>query len=404
MLKQVALYNFFSFREEQVVELSPALNVLLGINGSGKSSFIHAIRLLYEGVAGCGFAECFQNRWGGFHAVANACGAEADYIKLVYVFDAAVLKQLHPASSFVTDVTYSIIIRPVGASGYCLQEELVSPDSKKQKRPFVYLTFNNGRGRLSTRTGKGLVDFKEYDAGEVSGQELILRQISDPNRYLPMFVLRKAIESMALYAGFYTGAGSRLRYPSQNADTVRLSATGDNLAPLLNNLKNNNIPVFDKIQAALAKVNPAYQSIEFNVFGSQLYLSLKEKNLFRTITALHMSDGTLKFLLYLAVLYNTGPSRLIGMDEPENGLHPDMIKTVADAIRHASAHSQLIVATHSPLLLNCFELDDILVFEKKESENCSCVKRVSEDDFEDWEGDLLPGQMWLQGYLGGKRW
>ena len=53
---------------------------------------------------------------------------------------------------------------------------------------------------------------------------------------------------------------------------------------------------------------------------------------------------------------------------------------------------------------NCFELDDILVFEKKESENCSCVKRVSEDDFEDWEGDFLPGQMWLQGYLGGKRW
>lgn len=92
------------------------------------------------------------------------------------------------------------------------------------------------------------------------------------------------------------------------------------------------------------------------------------------------------------------------MDEPENGLHPDMIKTVADAIRHASAHSQLIVATHSPLLLNCFELDDILVFEKKEHENCSCVKRVSEDDFEDWEGDFLPGQMWLQGYLGGKRW
>ena len=45
-----------------------------------------------------------------------------------------------------------------------------------------------------------------------------------------------------------------------------------------------------------------------------------------------------------------------------------------------------------------------LVFEKKEHENCSCVKRVSEDDFEDWEGDFLPGQMWLQGYLGGKRW
>ena len=175
------------------------------------------------------------------------------------------------------------------------------------------------------------------------------------------------------------------------------------MAPLLNELKNNNNPVFEKIQQALIKINPVYQSIEFNVFGSQLYLSLKEKNLFRTVTALHLSDGTLKFLLNMAILYNAKQSRLICIDEPENGLHPDMIKSVADAIKFASSHSQIIVATHSPLLLNCFELNDILVFEKAE-DNSTSVSHVNEEDFEDWEGALLPGQMWLQGLLGGKRW
>lgn len=404
MLKQVIIENFFSFREEKVVELSPTRNVLLGINGSGKTSFINAIRLLYEGVAGCGFSECFFNRWGGFHSVANMSGGEAGYIRLSYVFDAAALRQMYASSPFTENVTYTLIIRPMGATGYSIQEEISSPDNRKKSKPFVYLTFNNGYGRLSTRTEGGTVEFKEYDAGDVSGQELVLRQISDPNRYLPLFILRKAIESMAIYSGFHTGPGSALRHPSPNSDTARLSTTGDNLAPLLNNLKNNNIPIFDHIQKALTKVNPTYQSIEFNIFGSQLYLSLREKNLNRTVAALHVSDGTLKFLLLTAILYNAGQYRLICIDEPENGLHPDMIKTVAEAIKFASTHCQVIVATHSPLLLNNFELDDILVFEKNGNENFTCVKRVCEDDFPDWDGDFLPGQMWLMGYLGGKRW
>jgi predicted ATPase len=403
MLKQIVLENFFSFRKQETIDLYTTPNILLGINGSGKSSFINSIKLLYEGIAGNGFADCFQTMWGGYHAVANVCGKEADAIRLTYIFDAAALKQLHQNSPFAADVTYSVTIRPVGISGYYLQEEFSSPDKEKND-PVVYLTFNNGSGRLSTLTDNKKVEFKEYDAQEISGQELVLRQINDPSRYLPMFVLRKAIEGLAIYSGFYTGTGSKLRQPSGSSEAIRLVASGENLTSLLNNLKNNNIPVFDKIQAALAKVNPSYQSIEFNFFGAQLYLSLKEKSLQRTITALHISDGTLKFLLYMAVLYNSEHTNLICIDEPENGLHPDMIKTVADAIKYASSHCQVIAATHSPLLLNCFEPDDILVFEKDEETNCTHVKRISEDDFEDWDGAFLPGQMWLQGQIGGKRW
>jgi predicted ATPase len=72
-------------------------------------------------------------------------------------------------------------------------------------------------------------------------------------------------------------------------------------------------------------------------------------------------------------------------------------------MKEAQTSTQIIVATHSPLLLNSFTLDDILVFEKNSS-NETVVKRYSEADFEDRAGELLPGQLWLNGEIGGKRW
>jgi predicted ATPase len=72
-------------------------------------------------------------------------------------------------------------------------------------------------------------------------------------------------------------------------------------------------------------------------------------------------------------------------------------------MKYAAIDSQIIIATHSPLLLNQFELEDVLIFEKNE-ENKTIVKQLSESDFPDWEGDFLPGQMWLRGQIGAKRW
>jgi predicted ATPase len=123
----------------------------------------------------------------------------------------------------------------------------------------------------------------------------------------------------------------------------------------------------------------------------------------RAIGALHISDGTLRFLLLESIFYNPQRGNIVAIDEPERGLHPDMIRSVAEMIKYAANSTQIIVATHSPHLLNQFELDDVLVFEKDE-DNSTIVKSISEDDFSDWEGDYLPGQMWLLGQIGGKRW
>ncbi len=168
-------------------------------------------------------------------------------------------------------------------------------------------------------------------------------------------------------------------------------------------LKLNHTFDFARLEDTFSNINPNFKSIEITNLYGQSYLSLLEKNMSRAIGALHISDGTLRFLLLESIFYNPSRGSLVAIDEPERGLHPDMIRSVAEMIKYAARQTQIIVATHSPHLLNQFELEDVLVFEKNE-ENSTVVRTVSEDDFPDWEGDYLPGQMWLLGQIGGKRW
>ena len=400
MIKKVIIRDFFSFKGTKEIELNAGINLLLGINGSGKTSFLNALKLLYEGVSGIGFGSLFQEQWGGFDQVANANGnRKAPYIQVTYVFDPSILKQMNSSSPFENDVNYCISISPSGTS-YTIKEKLYS-NRRDGAGDFVYLEFKNGMGKLSAYEGATKkVKFEQYEEGEVSGQELVLRQITDPSRYLPSHIIRKAIDTLSVYGYFNTGA---LRVPTESNNSIKLRQNGENLSPLLNNLKNNKTFVYNKIEEVLSKINSNYKSIEFNYFGVRLYLSLREKNLDRTIGSLHISDGTLRFLLLMCIFYNPDRGYIIGIDEPESGLHPDMIKSVGDMMKYAAKNSQLIIATHSPLLLNQFELENILVFEKNE-DNETIVKKISESDFPGWEGVFLPGQMWLRGQIGGKRW
>lgn len=403
MIRKIVICDFFSFKGSTTVELNSGVNLLLGINGSGKTSFINAFRLLYEGVAGMGLETLFQNCWGGFNQVVNVNGnRKPPYIQLTYVFDPVALKRINASSPFEDEVCYRITISPLGTTNYTIAEKLYTK-KKDGKGDFIYLDFKNGNGKLSIREASGEVKFEQYREGEVSGQELVLKQITDPQRYLPSHTIRKAVESMSIYDYFDTSNSSKLRQPGDFSTSNKLKKNGENLAQLLNHLKNNKTLAYNNIEEKLSRVSAAYKSIEFTNFSSQLYLALREKYLDKTIGSLHISDGTLRYLLLMSIFCNPERGSLVAIDEPECGLHPDMTKTVGDMLKDAAKNSQIVIATHSPLLLNQFELEDILVFEKNE-ENETTIKRFSEDDFTEWEGDFLPGQMWLRGQIGGKRW
>lgn len=406
MIKEVILQDFFSFKGTNSVRLHPGANVLMGINGSGKTSFINAFRLLFEGIAGIGVERLLQGCWGGLGQVSNCTSdlsREKKGVVVEYVFDCQKLVSAAINSPFPDDVHYRIEFSPVGDTDYFLTEQLYCKQKEKNE-PFYYLNFKNGKGRLSTRNiQSGKIDYTSYDGEDISSHELVLRQITDPQRYLPSNTIRKAIEQACIYDYFDTALTGKLRQPCEYCPDLRLRSNGSNIAWLLNNLKINATGVYDQIESQLSSVNGAYQSIVFAPFGERLYLTLKERNLGRTMSALHISEGTLRFLLLMSIFYNPKRGLLVGIDEPENGLHPDMIKSLCDMIHTASRQTQCVIATHSPLLLNHFDIEDVLVFEKKE-DNSTIVKQYTENDFQDYGNDLLPGQLWLAGLIGGKRW
>lgn len=402
MLESIIIQDFFSFRGKTEITLNKGVNILLGINGSGKTSFINALRLLYEGIAGDGLVKLIQEQWGGYDQVVNFNGERtAPYAQITFIFSHNKLNELNPAAGFKADVHYRITIRRSGTS-YVLDEKVFTRHNANSEASFTYLDFANGNGKISALTRNGIV-LQDYTGADVSGKELVLRQINDPIHYLPTHTLRKAIESIAVYNNFDIGEGSKLRMPAEFSTDVRLRKSGSNLTQILNELKLNHAFDFERLEDTFHNVNPNFKSIEITNLYGQSYLSLREKNLSRAIGALHISDGTLRFLLLECIFFNPLRGKLVAIDEPERGLHPDMIRSVADMMKYASRQSQIIVATHSPHLLNQFELEDILVFEK-DQENSTAVHRVSENDFPEWEGEFLPGQMWLLGQIGGKRW
>lgn len=408
MIKSIKLENFFSFGASDPIELNQNTNILLGINGSGKSNFLKAIRFLYESIAGGGLEKIFLKDWGGFNTVANFSETQAETIKIIYEFDKDVINKLinNKGYHFTNNPIYEITINKTGSTSYYLEEYLFCESITKKQTPFLFLQMKNGKGKISSRE-KGRIGIQYYprEGYDVlfKEQELVLRQISDPDRFFPLYTLKIAIESISVYDYFDTTLKSPIRMPVGYGTDTKLLASGENLVQILNRIKNNHSLQFEKIEKLLKNVNPNFKDINFDVLGSKFIVALREKNLTKTVSVEHISDGTLRFLLLMSILFNPDRGCLVCIDEPEIGLHPDMINMIADSIKQASINSQIIIATHSPLLLNSFNLEDCLIFDKN-SKNESLIIHKTEDDFPDWNDDFLVGQLWLSGKIGAKRW
>lgn len=407
MIKCIKFENFFSFGISDSIDLNKNTNILLGINGSGKSNFLKGIRFLYECIAGNGLEKIFLKDWSGFGSVANFSENQNESIKISFEFDKDIInKVINNTYSFPKNPIYEIVIHKYGATSYYLEETLFCNPNKSKKEPFIFLQMKNGRGIISTRENKkvGIQHYprKEFDI-LFKEQELVLRQISDPDRFLPLYALKIAIESISVYDYFDTTLKSPIRTPANYGTDTKLLSSGENLVQILHRIKNNHSLQYEKIEELLKNINPNFKDINFDVIGSKFIIALREKNLTKTVGVEHISDGTLRFLLLLAILYNPDRGCLICLDEPEIGLHPDMINMIAESIKQASLNSQIIIATHSPLLLNSFNLEDCLIFEKNLT-NESIITRKTEDDFPDWNENFLVGQLWLSGKIGAKRW
>jgi predicted ATPase len=409
MIAKITLENFFSFAEPTVIELNPDINILVGINGSGKSNFLRAIRLLFEGIAGEGFEKIFLKDWSGFSSVANFNGNQKEYIKITYEFDkTAINKAINSKGyNFKSNPVYEIKIHPAGNTSYFLEESIYIRNSEKKGTPFVLLEMKDAQGIISTREN-GKIGIQRYPHRDkkisFKPAELVLSQISEPDRYYPLFTLKHAIESLAVYYYFDTTLKSPIRQPGSFGIEEKLLPDAQNLMSVLMRIKNYHSLQYEQIEERIKNINPNFKDINFDLLGSKMFLVLREQFLARSVSIEHISDGTLRYLILLSILFNPERGYVVCLDEPEIGLHPDMINSIAQSIKYASVNgTQLIIATHSPLLLNAFELANIIIFEKDKN-NKTIISRKAEEDFDEWNDNFLVGQLWLRGLIGGKRW
>ncbi len=185
-------------------------------------------------------------------------------------------------------------------------------------------------------------------------------------------------------------------------DNYRLSPNGSNLAAVLLQLQQNDKQRYDWICYQIQRILPGFLNFDLPVNSGKVSLRWISKKQNKSYGAHLTSDGTLRFFA-LTTLLHLPTERLpavLFLDEPELGLHPDGIALIGGLIRSLSSKKQIFVATQSPLLVDCFELDEVVVFNSTESG--SLVKAVSSEEYQHWIDDGFgPGDLWTKRLLGG---
>lgn len=377
MLKQVRIKNFLSFKDT-VVDLRN-LNVCVGINGSGKTNFLKVFELLDHAINFDGLID-YLIREGGFEHF--SFGGEHDDIHIQLVFD------FQSGES-----TYHLQLIESANGTFSIKEEVSDHLNR------IILTNNGNSLQVLNETTQLLEEVSPYQKGE-SGLRLLFK----PEAHTTLLQIQASLRTWIVLPFLDTSSKSGVRRNGGSRNIPNsLEADGKNLSSFLEELKETHPKQFQRIETLLKEINPAYLGLEFAEINGKSRIFLREAGLKNQIGLDKISDGTLRLMLLGIHLLTLQPNGLIYIDEPEIGFHPDMISLLADLIKEASESATILVNTHSTRLLNQLNLADILVFSKNET-NESSIKRLNEQDFENWYETFSPGEMWMAGDFGGVRY
>ena len=214
--------------------------------------------------------------------------------------------------------------------------------------------------------------------------------------------LSDIIKNAQVYRGRQVGRVSTLNplhLPSQTDKPIdRVSEDMENFALVLNRVR---LEREDDVVKALREIYEDARGLDVRIAYNRADIILKEKG--GNIPAHRMSDGTLNWLFLLAVLLDPNPPALVCIEEPETGLHPDILPTLAEMLIDASKRMQLIVTTHSDMIVDCFtDMPEAVVVCDK-VDGVTKMKRLRAEDFHEWKKEGL-GMAWVSGAIGGKRW
>jgi predicted ATPase len=271
------------------------------------------------------------------------------------------------------------------------------PANKTHSQAYFYYHFNSGRPVLNVNDQKRALQQQDIDL-----EKSILSQRRDPDQYPEVTYVGQVLGKIRLYREWSFGRYTPPRLP-QKADLPNeyLEPDGSNLGLVLNRLRREPA-VKQRLLEALQALYGGIDDYDVQIEGGTVQVFFHEGRF--TIPATRLSDGTLRYLCLLAVLCHPTPPPLVCIEEPELGLHPDVLPTLAELLKEAATRTQLIVTTHSDVLVDAMsdQPDTVLVAEK--SEMGTTLTRLDPKKLKPWLEKYRLGQLWTRGELGGMRW
>ncbi len=340
-----------------------AINVVIGANGSGKSNFIGVFSFLHA------LREGHLQEY-----VARAGGADR-----VLHFGSKVTNKLEIEISFQSEVNqYAISLAPTGSDQLFPSSEAVYYWNK-ERFPKPYSQALAARGN---------------EAG-----------ISDPKSEKIASYVRRHLDRWRLYHFHDTSSTSPMKKTGDLNDNHYLRPDGSNLAAFLYYLREKHETTYGIIRKTIQRVAPFFDDFSLapqKLNADKIRLEWRHKGSESYFDASSLSDGTLRFIA-LATLFlqpQTYRPSVILVDEPELGLHPYAITMLASLVKQSSIETQVILSTQSPLLLDHFRPEDVLVAGRVDGG--TQLTRLEPSRLEGWLEDYGLGQLWEKNEFGGR--
>ena len=401
MLHRLKVSGLLSFGPQGIDLPMEPLNVLIGPNGSGKSNLLEVLALLR--AAPRELAEPIKRGGGIWEWLWKGDESPGKATLEAFVDDPEQGSPLRHVLEFTDhggrfEVTDERIECAETEFAYRLHQgqhtfdiQTEPKDQRTSSRPIL------SDSATIVSESLGLNRYRERTKPE----ESVLSQIRDAQTYPALHCLQKQYERIRLYRNWAFGPAAELRRNQSTHDPSDfLNEGGANLALVLSHFQGENKR---KLVAALQELFDGIVDVNCPVTGGTVSLFLEEQG-GRQIPASRLSDGTLRYLCLLAILLHPEPPSLVAIEEPELGLHPDLLPTLSDLLVQASERTQLIVTTHSDVLVDALtdKPESIVVCKQENGE--SRFERLDNKRLKTWLEEYSLGDLWTSGQLGGNRW
>lgn len=387
-LKSLRVDSLLSFAPGTLpIDLSP-LNVLIGPNASGKSNLIEAIELLR--ATPMGFASAIRDGGG-----VREWLWKGDSPKTA-MLDARLCR-----GGKKSDLRYQLEFTAAGDRVEVTDEALEEVDKHKSgaKDVYFYYRFQKGHPVLNIASDEGKRVERKLRRDSLVPDASVLSQRKEPDLYPELAWVANSFSRIQTFREWSFGRYAAVRQPQPATSPAEvLLPDASNLGLILNQIEHSSAA--KKFHEILKRFLPRFERVSTLTQGGTIQFFLHEDNLKKPVPATRLSDGTIRFLAMSAVLLQSSPPPLVCIEEPELGLHPDALSIVADLLIDASKRTQLIVTTHSDVLLSYLSLEpeSVLVCENIGGTQ---VRRLKAEDMRDWLEKYRLGELWRMGHLGG---